>query len=253
MALDIVTAESCKKLRWHRFVCSGPLRRVVAKGSREALDPLLFLSLNNYRYLMTCFLAQDEVFAWTGFPNLMHPCLCSVKRRRRLQPEWLAVRQNVKNIKGWNHELAAPFVRDSLSQKQSCIQSGSLYWLGIDLISLLEVNLTVELLNDLIALTSRPFELLTIQDPYRTSRIVDDLFSLQILRCYADAWAVSSKHGGKKVVSHGNETRINSVLRHQQPPRQASFDVTQSQSNVLVPLARREKSAGFAEMRLFSS
>jgi hypothetical protein len=101
---------------------------------------------------MTGFLTEDNVFARTGFPKFVHTRLCVIERRCRLQPERLTVLRNSKYVKGGNH--------------------------GLGLIPLFQVNLTIELLNDLIAFASALFEFLPVQNLYGTACVVDDLFPL---------------------------------------------------------------------------
>src|ERR1700730_2553440 len=165
---------------------------ILPRGSWRALPFVLFLARNHDRDLVTGFLAEDDVFARTGFPKFDHTCPCIIERRCRLQPERLTVLRNSKYVKRGNH--------------------------GFGLIPLFQVNLAVELLNDLIAFASALFEFLPVQNLHRTTCVVDDFFLLQIRGCQAYSRSVRPKHGCKEIVSHCDVSPINSVLRQQQPP-----------------------------------
>lgn len=83
------------------------------------------------------------------------------------------------------------------------------------------LNLGFELLDHSVALASRIFQVLPVQDSYRSPSVLDKSRPLQDRSRNTDDGPSGPKHARQKFVGKGQNLGANSVLAHQQPACQA--------------------------------
>ncbi len=89
-------------------------------------------------------------------------------------------------------------------------------------------NFGAVLLDNGVALARNPAKLVAIENSDGAAIVLDDLVLLEKASGKADAGAVCAKHGGKKIVGDGQNRRIDAILGHEQPAREALLDSVQT-------------------------
>ena len=94
---------------------------------------------------------------------------------------------------------------------------------------LFQTKLAVQLFNDPVTLADRGFKSLTmIRNLNGAAAALDGVVFLQFSQRKSHAWSVGPQHDGQKIMCDGQRRSLDAVLGHQQPARQAWFDIVQA-------------------------
>ena len=90
---------------------------------------------------------------------------------------------------------------------------------------LFQSNIAIILLDNGVTLAGAVFEFCPAQNLHCSARVLDDLLVLQNASCQAHSGPVGTEHGRKEIVGDSQRRGIHSILRDEQPAREALFDI----------------------------